>query len=81
MVSDFETPTMPVRRVKKRHSRDSPVRADGAVIFAISQEAVSFDSFACLFCDGERCLMRCFLMEGVLRLQQCRPDLHCRSPQ
>jgi uncharacterized protein YigE (DUF2233 family) len=36
------------------------VRADGKVIFAISQGAVSFDSFARLFRDGRNAPMRCF---------------------
>ena len=37
------------------------VRADGWVIFAISQEAVSFDSFARLFRDGVKCPNALFL--------------------
>jgi uncharacterized protein YigE (DUF2233 family) len=37
------------------------VRADGKVIFAISQEAVSFDSFARLFRDGVKCPNALFL--------------------
>jgi uncharacterized protein YigE (DUF2233 family) len=37
------------------------VRADGKVIFAISQEAVSFDSFARLFGDGVKCPNALFL--------------------
>jgi len=37
------------------------VRADGKVIFAISQDAVSFDSFARLFRDGVKCPNALFL--------------------
>jgi len=37
------------------------VRADGEVIFATSQEAVSFDSFARLFRDGVKCPNALFL--------------------
>jgi uncharacterized protein YigE (DUF2233 family) len=37
------------------------VRADGKVIFAISQEAVSFESFARLFRDGVNCPNALFL--------------------
>ena len=37
------------------------VRADGKVIIAISQEAVSFDSFARLFRDGVKCPNALFL--------------------
>ena len=40
------------------------VRADGKVIFAISQEAVSFDSFARLFRDGQSCPNALFLDGG-----------------
>jgi uncharacterized protein YigE (DUF2233 family) len=40
------------------------VRADGEVIFAISQEAVSFDSFARLFRDGQKCPNALFLDGG-----------------
>jgi uncharacterized protein YigE (DUF2233 family) len=40
------------------------VRADGKVIFAISQEAVSFDSFARLFRDGQSCTNALFLDGG-----------------
>ena len=40
------------------------VRADGKVIFAISQEAVSFDSFARLFRDGQKCPNALFLDGG-----------------
>ena len=40
------------------------VRADGKVIFAISQEAVSFDSFAHLFRDGQSCPNALFLDGG-----------------
>jgi uncharacterized protein YigE (DUF2233 family) len=40
------------------------VRADGEVIFAISQEAVSFDSFARLFRDGQSCPNALFLDGG-----------------
>jgi uncharacterized protein YigE (DUF2233 family) len=41
------------------------VRADGKVIFAISQEAVSFDSFARLFRDGQKCPNALFLDGGI----------------
>ena len=40
------------------------VRADGKVIFAISQEAVSFDSFARLFRDDVKCPNALFLDGG-----------------
>jgi uncharacterized protein YigE (DUF2233 family) len=40
------------------------VRADGKVIFAISQDAVSFDSFARLFRDGQECPNALFLDGG-----------------
>jgi uncharacterized protein YigE (DUF2233 family) len=40
------------------------VRADSKVIFAISQEAVSFDSFARLFRDGQKCPNALFLDGG-----------------
>ena len=40
------------------------VRADGKVIFAISQDAVSFDSFARLFRDGQKCPNALFLDGG-----------------
>ena len=40
------------------------VRADGKVIFAIFQEAVSFDSFARLFRDGQSCPNALFLDGG-----------------
>jgi uncharacterized protein YigE (DUF2233 family) len=40
------------------------VRADGKVIFAISQEAVSFDSFARLFRDAQKCPNALFLDGG-----------------
>jgi uncharacterized protein YigE (DUF2233 family) len=40
------------------------VRTDGKVIFAISQEAVSFDSFARLFRDGQKCPNALFLDGG-----------------
>jgi uncharacterized protein YigE (DUF2233 family) len=40
------------------------VRADGKVIFAISREAVSFDSFARLFRDGQKCPNALFLDGG-----------------
>jgi uncharacterized protein YigE (DUF2233 family) len=40
------------------------VRADGKVIFAISQEAVSFDAFARLFRDGQKCPNALFLDGG-----------------
>jgi uncharacterized protein YigE (DUF2233 family) len=40
------------------------VRADGKVIFAISQEAVSFESFARLFRDGQQCPNALFLDGG-----------------
>jgi uncharacterized protein YigE (DUF2233 family) len=40
------------------------VRADGKVIFAISEEAVSFDSFARLFRDGVKCPSALFLDGG-----------------
>ena len=40
------------------------VRADGKVIFAISQEAVSFDAFARLFRDGLKCPNALFLDGG-----------------
>ena len=41
------------------------VRADGKVIFAISQEPVSFDSFAHLFRDGQKCPNALFLDGGI----------------
>ena len=41
------------------------VRADGKVIFAISQEPVSFDSFARLFRDGHKCPNALFLDGGI----------------
>jgi uncharacterized protein YigE (DUF2233 family) len=40
------------------------VRADGKVIFAISEEAVSFDAFACLFRDALNCPNALFLDGG-----------------
>ena len=40
------------------------VRADGKVIFVISQEAVSFDAFARLFRDGLKCPNALFLDGG-----------------
>ena len=40
------------------------VRADGKVIFAISQEPVSFESFARLFRDGQKCPNALFLDGG-----------------
>jgi uncharacterized protein YigE (DUF2233 family) len=40
------------------------VRADGKVIFALSQEAVSFDAFARLFRDGLKCPNALFLDGG-----------------
>jgi uncharacterized protein YigE (DUF2233 family) len=40
------------------------VRADGKVIFAISQGEVSFDAFARLFRDGLNCLNALFLDGG-----------------
>jgi uncharacterized protein YigE (DUF2233 family) len=40
------------------------VRTDGKVIFAASQEAVSFDSFARLFRDGQKCPNALFLDGG-----------------
>jgi uncharacterized protein YigE (DUF2233 family) len=40
------------------------VRADGEVIFAISQDAVSFESFARLFRDGQTCPNALFLDGG-----------------
>ena len=40
------------------------VRADGKVIFAISQEAASFDAFARLFRDGLKCPNALFLDGG-----------------
>jgi uncharacterized protein YigE (DUF2233 family) len=44
------------------------IRADGKIIFAISQEAVSFDNFARLFFEGQKCpRMRCFLTAAVRR--------------
>src|SRR5207342_1360169 len=41
------------------------IRADGKIIFAISQEAVSFDSFARLFRDGQKCPNALFLDGGI----------------
>ena len=41
------------------------VRADGKVIFAISQEPVSFDSFARLLRDGHKCPNALFLDGGI----------------
>jgi uncharacterized protein YigE (DUF2233 family) len=40
------------------------VRTDGKVIFAISQEPVSFESFARLFRDGQKCPNALFLDGG-----------------
>jgi uncharacterized protein YigE (DUF2233 family) len=40
------------------------VRANGKVIFAISQKAVSFDNFARLFRDGQKCPNALFLDGG-----------------
>jgi uncharacterized protein YigE (DUF2233 family) len=40
------------------------VRADGKIIFVISQEAVSFDAFARLFRDGLKCANALFLDGG-----------------
>jgi uncharacterized protein YigE (DUF2233 family) len=40
------------------------VRADGKIIFVISQEAVSFDAFARLFRDGLKCPSALFLDGG-----------------
>ena len=40
------------------------VRADGKVVFAISQEPVSFESFARLFRDGQKCPNALFLDGG-----------------
>jgi uncharacterized protein YigE (DUF2233 family) len=41
------------------------VRADGKVMFAISQEPVSFESFARLFRDGQKCPNALFLDGGI----------------
>jgi uncharacterized protein YigE (DUF2233 family) len=40
------------------------VRADGKVLFAVSQGAVSFDAFARLFRDGLKCPNALFLDGG-----------------
>ena len=60
------------------------VRADGKVIFAISQEAVSFDAFARLFRDGLKCPNALFLDGGSAsslysRRRSIAPAISCRS--
>ena len=60
------------------------VRADGKVIFAISQEPVSFDSFARLFRDGQKCPNALFLDGGSAsslysRRRSIAPEMSCRS--
>ena len=51
------------------------VRTDGKVIFAISQEPVSFESFARLFRDGQKCPNALFL-DGGSASSFCAPTLN-----
>jgi uncharacterized protein YigE (DUF2233 family) len=58
-------PTAHLRRGTSLKARTGVgVRADGKVIFAISEEAVSFDAFARLFRDALNCPNALFLDGG-----------------